>query len=957
MSKIHKYQQSNGSQQRSSFPLRTLRAVVLATYFSAMFLFLLIAQQPCLAAPTTSAQAKQIVKAWLTSDASPLGASLGTSIKKITTYKTPSGQIRYFIAYLKPKGFVVVSGDDLVEPIIAFSTGTSFTSGSSNPLGALVSADLKARVAEASNPSTLRLSKSSARDTRFINAQRKWQSLADPAAPAYRLLSRTGSVSDPRVDPLIQSRWNQGKDSASRNYLYNYYTPNHYWSGCVATAMAQLMRYHQFPTGSVGTASHTIYVNSSPSIASIRGGNDAGGPYPWTLMPLIPNPNTLTLEQRTAIGRLLADAGTAVSMMYGPNGSGAYMDDAAYQFKATFGYSNSKWLYSSSSIPKASLDKAILPGLHAGYPVLLAIWGGGYGHAIACDGYGYNSATMYHHLNLGWGGADDAWYNLPNVDTSSITFNVVAEVIYNIYPTGTGEIIAGRVTDNSGSPLSGVLVSTGSASATSNARGLYSLAKLRSNSSFTLSAQKTGYSFASKVVTTGLSDDYSFSGTPGNVIVDLTGTPSSSGEPPAFTLQPISQTVNIGENATFSAAASGTAPLAYQWRKNGSNISGATSASYTITGAQAGDNGAVFSVFVSNSASTALSSNASLTVNMPPSIYTQPQSQTRPEGTQATFSVQAAGGAPLSYQWQKNGINIDGAVSSSYSLEAQALDNNATFQVIVSNSLGSVTSNAATLTVTARLYAISGRVLRGGSGLSAVMLDAGTFGQVLSDAQGAFTISSIPSGSAVEVIPSLTGYTFTPAVLSIEELTSNLTVNFAAQPRLFTISGQVVVDGNLMPGVTITGDGLGITTTDQTGYYSFLNVPYGTTYQLRPSLAGYQFTPGYASATVRGDTTVNFVAARFGYALRGVITYRGKPLSGVVVDAGVFGKAVTNASGIYTIIGITPRANYKARPKLAGYSFSPSYHKRKATSNKIGNFKAKKVALAKKKVKKASTRK
>ena len=68
------------------------------------------------------------------------------------------------------------------------------------------------------------------------------------------------------------------------------------------------------------------------------------------------------------------------------------------------------------------------------------------GHEIVCDGYGYNGSTLYHHLNLGWSGVDTAWYNLPNIGTP-YDFNVVTSCTYNVYPSGTGEIISGRVMD------------------------------------------------------------------------------------------------------------------------------------------------------------------------------------------------------------------------------------------------------------------------------------------------------------------------------------------------------------------------------------------------------------------------------------------------------------------------------------------------------------------------------
>jgi len=91
-----------------------------------------------------------------------------------------------------------------------------------------------------------------------------------------------------------------------------------------------------------------------------------------------------------------------------------------------------------------------------------------------------------------------------------------------------------------------------------------------------------------------------------------------------------------------------------------------------------------------------------------PLITTQPASQTVTAGQMATFSVVAAGGAPLSYQWKKNGATISGATSASYTTPATVLaDNGSQFAVVVSNSVGSVTSNSATLTVTADATATS----------------------------------------------------------------------------------------------------------------------------------------------------------------------------------------------------------------------------------------------------------
>ena len=178
----------------------------------------------------------------------------------------------------------------------------------------------------------------------------------------------------------------------------------------------------------------------------------------------------------------------------------------------------------------------------------------------------------------------------------------------------------------------------------------------------------------------------------------------SSSLAPSITTQPSAQTVTAGQTASFTVAASGTAPLSYQWQKGSNNISGATSPSYTTPATTVSDNGSTFKVIVSNAAGSMTSNAAVLNVtagSSAPSIITQPSNQGVIVGQKATFTVVASGTAPLSYQWEKGTTNISGATSPSYTTPAASLsDNGSTFQVTVTNSAGSVTSNPATLTVT-----------------------------------------------------------------------------------------------------------------------------------------------------------------------------------------------------------------------------------------------------------------
>ena len=175
--------------------------------------------------------------------------------------------------------------------------------------------------------------------------------------------------------------------------------------------------------------------------------------------------------------------------------------------------------------------------------------------------------------------------------------------------------------------------------------------------------------------------------------------------PPSISAQPAAQSVIVGQTATFSVAATGSTPLAYQWRRNGSAIGGATAASYTTPATVIADNGTVFSVVVSNASATqATSAGATLSVTaavIAASITAQPVDATVGVGQSATFSVSATGTAPLAYQWRRNGAAIAGATAASYTVASATLaDHNALFDVVVSNAAGtSATSNTARLSV------------------------------------------------------------------------------------------------------------------------------------------------------------------------------------------------------------------------------------------------------------------
>ena len=183
------------------------------------------------------------------------------------------------------------------------------------------------------------------------------------------------------------------------------------------------------------------------------------------------------------------------------------------------------------------------------------------------------------------------------------------------------------------------------------------------------------------------------------------GGDSGQVEKPMITSQPVSQSVVQGSAATFTVTATGGAPLAYQWKKNGTDIPNATSSSYTTPFTSLADNGAEYSVEVSNDAGKVTSKMVVLAVTaapVAPTIASQPVPQSVAIGQTASFSVNATGTAPLTYQWKRNGSDIAAATSSTYHIAATVSgDNAAVFTVVVSNSQGQVTSTPVTLTVAA----------------------------------------------------------------------------------------------------------------------------------------------------------------------------------------------------------------------------------------------------------------
>lgn len=463
---------------------------------------ILISATAALSAPVSPSTARVAVDGWLALSGNPLRALPAHAAADVATHTAPDGNPLFYSVTLKPEGFAIVPADDFLPPIIAFTGRGKFDPSPTNPLGALAMGDISGRMAalraKTINPGFRR------------SCEKKWHDFVSAAKNNSR--AKIAGVSDERVAPLIQTAWDQAHEGTA--LCYNYWTPNNYPCGCLATTLAQLMRFHQHPPIGVRPLSFTIEVNNVKESRALMGGDGQGGPYVWDLMTLDPSSATPEIN-RMEIGTLCHDAGVAAGANYTASTTSTKFTSAIGALRSVFLYRQAIVGFDSGNDITALLPAMINPGLDAGLPSVLGFSYGSSGHAALCDGYGYVSDTIYHHLNLGWGASmtmDNAWYALPTIDTSAATYDTITICAYNILTYNTGEIISGRITDTGGYPVSGVALALAvtngpTLTALSDVRGIYSFAGIPSNRDVRISAAKSGYRFSDLTVRTGKSDN------------------------------------------------------------------------------------------------------------------------------------------------------------------------------------------------------------------------------------------------------------------------------------------------------------------------------------------------------------------------------------------------------------------------------------------------------------------
>ncbi|WP_196889317.1 C10 family peptidase [Aureivirga sp. CE67] len=321
-------------------------------------------------------------------------------VKTIFTVPDQENNPAFYIVNYEGGGFVIISGDRRMEPVLAFSETNTFDTEEKYYPGGLVGwiyetkTDIEILRRNDERPSAL--------------VEKLWKKFesedVDMLSTKQMKSSSDCTPYNVQRGPYISTTWGQSCG-------YNSMTPandcgpcDHYYTGCVATAMAQIMKYHQYPSN-----------------------------YNWAGMP--DNYGTTS----TAI--LMADIGEAVNMDYGCDGSSANTNsEAAPSFTGDFNYSSASFadfnITTVTNELNVSKPMILKGGKNTGWWIF-GVYSGG--HAWVCDGYlntidPCEGNTLKLRMNWGWNGSYDGWYSSNNFNPGSKTFNYKRGMVYNIRP-------------------------------------------------------------------------------------------------------------------------------------------------------------------------------------------------------------------------------------------------------------------------------------------------------------------------------------------------------------------------------------------------------------------------------------------------------------------------------------------------------------------------------------------
>ena len=324
----------------------------------------------------------------------------GAKVSQLTDLSLSAGFHNLYI-FDAGQGFVVMAADDCVQPILGYSlTGKFIAEGMPENISSWLqsySDEIQYAIENQQRAS--------------LETEQLWNDLLNGNPDVARATTE--------VNPLIQTQWSQSSP-------YNNMCPSGSVTGCVATAMAQVMKYWNYPT--IGIGSHDYQYNGFGILSADFGATV----YDWNNMAETYS-NSSTSEQKTAVATLMYHCGVSVEMKYGPIESGSNIHRSSISMNTYFNYSTS-YIEKKNFSDQKWID-TLKYELNHSKPILYAGNGASGGHAFVCDGY--NSDNNFH-FNWGWGGSNNGYFALTLLNPGSYNFSSRQSAVINISPLTDG---------------------------------------------------------------------------------------------------------------------------------------------------------------------------------------------------------------------------------------------------------------------------------------------------------------------------------------------------------------------------------------------------------------------------------------------------------------------------------------------------------------------------------------
>ncbi len=429
------------------------------------------------AAPVTEAMARAAAERWSDENRSAFGG-MGVAVGAVGECDA-DGVLLWWMVRMSNGGAVVAAPDTGIEPVVTAIPEYDGDLPANHPLRALLTRDMKSRLAMVSDQSAAAALAAKARTAQSTStSQARVQAVIDKAETKWARLapsktSRAASSTIRSGNPAfvvglakgfeangVCTHWNQAGG------VYNLYTPNNHVAGCVATAGAALLQYFGVTKAPDPRITRTCYVGDPAEAVELT---TMTGAYDWTILPKELGgeasgfSGTLSVEQKDLLSRASHDMGVCVRMAYAAGGSGAFLFLLTTALRDVYGFSDARFVQHPGT---ADYEKLIYAQTRCSTPVLLGISGTAGGHAVLAVGYGEDAdGAKYTRVFLGWGGARDAWYCLPEIDShvdangnATATFSVIDEVGTMLGATKDVMPLYGRVTDQNGRGIGGARI-------------------------------------------------------------------------------------------------------------------------------------------------------------------------------------------------------------------------------------------------------------------------------------------------------------------------------------------------------------------------------------------------------------------------------------------------------------------------------------------------------------------